>query len=180
MNGLYGDRMGWEYFFDFNFLSMEEKTELNERVVLNAHNKEEYPPKHSAEHLLNGMMVRKYGCGRAFSGHVERKKTKLDYRLDKPLSAEEIKGIEDYMNGVIREDVEVTEEFVRLDEVGSRFDMSRLPENASEFVRVVRIGDYDECLCAGLHVRSTSEIGVFRISSTRWQDGVQRIVFKLS
>ena len=60
-----------------------------------------------------------------------------------------------------------------------RFDMSRLPEGASDTVRVVRIGDYDQCLCAGTHVSHTSEIGTFRITSTRFNDGVQRIVFKL-
>lgn len=61
----------------------------------------------------------------------------------------------------------------------TRFDMSRLPDNATDTVRVVHIGDYDQCLCAGLHVNRTSEIGRFRISSSRYQDGVQRIVFKL-
>lgn len=57
--------------------------------------------------------------------------------------------------------------------------MSRLPENASETVRIIKVGDYDEYLCAGTHVKRTSEIGIFRITSTRYQDGVQRIVFKL-
>ncbi len=59
------------------------------------------------------------------------------------------------------------------------FDMSRLPEEATDTVRVVSIGDYDRCLCAGTHVKRTGEIGHFRITSSRWQDGVQRIVFKL-
>ena len=57
--------------------------------------------------------------------------------------------------------------------------MTRLPEGASETLRVVHVGDYDECLCAGTHVGRTSEIGVFRITSSRHADGVQRIVFKL-
>lgn len=57
--------------------------------------------------------------------------------------------------------------------------MSHLPEEASDTVRKVRIGDYDQCLCVGTHVGYTSKIGTFRITSTRFQDGVQRIVFKL-
>ena len=77
------------------------------------------------------------------------------------------------------EDVSVTEEFLTQAEAMGRFDMSRLPEGASDTVRAVRVGDYDQCLCAGTHVGHTSEIGEFRITSTRWQDGVQRIVFKL-
>ncbi len=147
--------------------------------ILNEHNKQEYPPMHTAEHLVNGEIARRYGCGRAFSAHIERKKSKLDYHMDCPLTDEELHSLEDYINGIVAEDVEVTEEFVTQAEAMKRFDMSRLPEEASDTVRVVRVGDYDECLCAGTHVRRTSEIGQFRISSSRYQDGVQRIVFKL-
>ena len=147
--------------------------------TLNEHNKQEYPLMHTAEHLLNGEIARRYGCGRAFSAHIERKKSKLDYHMDRALTPEEIKSLEDYVNGIVSEDVPVTEEFITQAAAMDRFDMSRLPEGASDTVRVVRIGDYDQCLCAGTHVARTSEIGMFRITSTRFQDGVQRIVFKL-
>lgn len=150
-----------------------------ENPILNEHNKQEYPPMHSAEHLLNGEMARRYGCGRAFSAHIERKKSKLDYRLPKALTDDEIKSLEDYVNEAVKSNAEVTEEFITQAEAISRFDMSRLPEGASDTVRVVRIGDYDQCLCAGSHVKRTGEIGAFRITSARWHDGVQRIVFKL-
>lgn len=153
--------------------------EENTTPLLNEHNKQEYPPMHTAEHLLNGEIARRYKCGRAFSSHIERKKSKLDYHLPVALTDEEIKSLEDYINGIIKDDVEVTEEFLSQDEAMKRLDMSRLPENASEIVRVIKVGEYDECLCAGTHVKKTSEIGNFRITSTRYQDGVQRIVFKL-
>jgi alanyl-tRNA synthetase len=149
-------------------------------VKLNEHNKQEYPPMHTAEHLLNGEMARRYGCGRAFSAHIERKKSKLDYHLERALSDDELRSLEAYVNGVIAADVAVTEEYISQAEAMKRFDMSRLPEDASETVRVVHVGDYDECLCAGTHVSRTSEIGELRISSSRYQDGVQRLVFKLS
>lgn len=150
-----------------------------EAAELNAHNKQEYPPMHTAEHIVNGEMDRRYGCGRAFSAHVERKKTKLDYHLPKALTPEELASLEEYVNRVIDADVEVTEEFTTQAEAMARFDLSRLPEDASETVRVIHVGEYDQCLCAGTHVARTSEIGRFRISSSRYQDGVQRIVFKL-
>lgn len=134
---------------------------------------------HSAEHLLNGEMARRFGCGRAFSAHIERKKSKLDYHMSKAMTDEEIRSIEAYVNGAIDADVAVTEEFISQEEAKSRFDMSRLPEGASDTVRVVHIGDYDQCLCAGSHVSHTAEIGRFRITSSRYQDGVQRLVFKL-
>ncbi len=151
-----------------------------EPTALNSHNKEEYPPMHSAEHLLNGEIARRFGCGRAFSAHVERKKSKLDYHLAQPLSSQEIEDLEKYINDIVAEDVAVTEEFIAKEEAMRRFDLTRLPEDASETLRVVNIGPYDSCLCAGSHVERTSEIGEFRITSTRWDDGVQRVVFKLS
>lgn len=147
--------------------------------ILNEHNKKEYPPMHTAEHLVNGYIAEHFGCGRAFSAHVERKKSKLDYRMERPMTPEELKSLEDYVNDVIESNVEVTEEYLTQVEAMKRFDMSRLPEGASETVRVIRIGDYDQCLCAGDHVSRTSEIGHFYISSSRYQDGIQRIVFKL-
>lgn len=150
-----------------------------ETPQINDHNKQEYPPMHTAEHLLNGVMARRYGQGRAFSAHIERKKSKLDYHLPQPLTPEEIKSLEDYINDIVGKNVAVTEEYISQAEAMDRFDMSRLPDGASDTLRVIRIGDYDQCLCAGSHVASTGEIGEFRITSTRYSDGVQRIVFKL-
>lgn len=150
-----------------------------EEPGINSHNKEEFPPMHTAEHILNGTMARTYGCGRAFSAHIERKKSKCDYHLPKALTQEEIESIEAKVNEVIGKDMEVWMEFATQEEVSARFDMERLPGNASEKVRIVHVGDYDECLCVGTHVEHTAEIGNFRISSARFQDGVQRLVFRL-
>lgn len=150
-----------------------------EAPILNEHNKQEFPPMHTAEHLLNGEMARRYGYGRAFSAHIERKKSKLDYHLPKALTQDDLKSLEDYINDIVKEDIEVTEEFITQTEAIDRFDMSRLPAGASETVRVIHIGNYDECLCAGTHVKRTGEIEVFRITSSRYEEGVQRIVFKL-
>lgn len=148
-------------------------------VVFNAHNKEEFPPAHTAEHILNGTMDRLYHCGRAFSSHVERKKSKLDYHLPIPLTSQQIADLELRVNEVINRNLEVWSEVALKSDVSNRFDLSRLPQDASETVRIVHVGDYDECLCVGLHVKTTSEIGRFRISSSRWQEGVQRLVFRL-
>lgn len=148
-------------------------------MELNEHNKQEFAPMHTAEHILNGTMVKLIGCRRADNAHIERKKSKCDYVLPEPLSQEQISVIERKVNEVIDADVPVTVEYVSLQDVRELFDMERLPENVSDTVRIVRIGSYDECLCVGSHVEHTSQIGKFRISSTRYLDGVQRIVFRL-
>ena len=85
---------------------------METQPIINGHNKQEYPPMHTAEHLLNGLMARKYGCGRAFSAHVERKKSKLDLHLDRQLSVEELADIEHEINDIISQDIPVTIDYI--------------------------------------------------------------------
>ena len=137
-------------------------------------------PMHTCEHIVNRTMVNIFGCGRAVSAHIERKKSKLDFALPKAPSVEDIENIEKTVNEVIARHLPVTTEFITQEEAVGRFDLKRLPDNASDTVRSVRVGDYEECLCIGLHVTNTSEIGTFRIISSDYKDGIFRIRFKLA
>lgn len=152
---------------------------MEQQPQLNEHNKQEYPPMHTCEHIVNRTMVNLFHCGRAVSAHIERKKSKLDFALPACPSEEEVRKIEDVVNQVIGQNLPVETEFITQAEAVGRFDLKRLPENASETVRVVKVGDYDECLCIGLHVANTSEIGTFKIISYDYKDGIFRMRFKL-
>lgn len=146
---------------------------------LNEHNKEEYPPMHTTEHIVNQTMVRLFGCGRAVSAHIEKKKSKLDFKLSQPPTEEQIQQIEICVNRIIQEHLPVTTQYITQAEARDRFDLGCLPQNASETVRVVKVGDYDECLCIGRHVENTAEIGTFKIISHDYNDGILRLRFKL-
>lgn len=149
--------------------------------ILNDHNKEEFPPAHTAEHLLNQTMIRLFGCGRSFNAHVERKKSKMSFRMDRKPDRKEEKLIETRMNELIAEDLPVTFEFVTRDNLPEGVTLDRLPDDASETIRLVRIGDYDVCPCIGKHVRSTAQIGRFELLGTNWdeQEHSFRIRFKI-
>jgi Ser-tRNA(Ala) deacylase AlaX len=84
------------------------------------------------------------------------------------------------VNQIIQSNLEVKEEFLSREEAGKQFDLARLPEQAGETVRIIRIGDYDACPCIGAHVRRTGEIGSFRITTTSYEDGVLKVRFRLS
>jgi misacylated tRNA(Ala) deacylase len=142
-------------------------------------NKHYNPQMHSAEHILNQTMVRMFNCGRSFSNHIEKKKSKCDYRFDRNITEEEINLINQKVNEVIQQDLNVVEEFYQKDEAIKLFNLSRLPDDAGDKVRVIKIGEYDACPCSGLHVTSTKEIGSFNIFSSDFKDGVLRIRFKL-
>ena len=154
---------------------------MNEEIILNEHNKEEFPPAHTAEHLLNQTMIRLFGCGRSYNAHVERKKSKMSFYLDHKPSRQEEREIERRMNELIAEDLPVTFEFVTRDTLPEGIELSRLPGDASETIRLVRIGDYDVCPCIGKHVRSTSQIGRFEMLGTNWDEHEHsfRVRFKI-
>ena len=153
---------------------------MEQQPQLNTHNKEEFPPAQSAEHILNQTMVRMFGCQRSRHTHIERKKSKLDYPLPSCPTPEQIAEIERKVNEVIAQNLPVTMEYMPQKEALQLFDLGKLPEDASETLRIVRIGEYDACPCLGIHVTNTSEIGTFRISSTRYENGMFRIVFRLN
>ena len=163
-----------------NALSLlENQLNMEKPLKFNSHNKEEFPPMHTTEHIVNRTMINLFNCGRSVEAHIERKKSKLDFALkEKPTDAQ-IQQIEDRVNEVIGRNLPVTMEYVTQEKAVSRFNMERLPENASENVRVVHIGDYDECLCIGKHVENTSEIGIFKIISYSYENGILRLRFKL-
>ena len=134
--------------------------------TFNAHNKEEFPPAHTAEHLLNQLMVRMFGTERSKNAHIERKKSKMTFVLEQKPTRKDEKAIADEMNRLI-------------DPEG--VTLERLPENASEKIRLVRIGDYDVCPCIGKHVRSTRQIGKFELLGTNWDEHAHlfRVRFKV-
>ncbi len=148
-------------------------------MELNDHNKQEHPPMHTTEHILNQTMVRMFGCPRSRNTHIERKKSKADYFLSQAPTDVQVKEIEDKVNEIIGRNLSVTEEFMPILEASKIVDLSKLPEDVSQVLRIVRVGDYDVCACIGSHVQNTSEIGRFEIISHDFADGRWRVRFKL-
>lgn len=145
---------------------------MQQEPILNEHNKEEFPPAHTAEHLLNQLMIRLFGTQRSNNAHVERKKSKITYKLDHKPTRKEEKEIETEMNRLIALNMPVSYEFTDRDHLPEGVDADRLPANASEAIRLVRIGK---------HVRSTAQIGRFELLGTNWNEEKRefRVRFKI-
>ncbi|MDK7762767.1 hypothetical protein QP580_04785 [Prevotella bivia] len=69
---------------------------------------------------------------------------------------------------LIEEDMPVTYKVVDRDHIPEGIDLTRLPEDVSKMLRIVRIGDYDICPCLGKHVKSTAQIGKFELLGTNY------------
>ncbi|MDH6356431.1 hypothetical protein [Parabacteroides sp. PF5-9] len=147
---------------------------------VNLPQKDYYAPMHTAEHILNQTMVRMFGCPRSKNAHIERKKSKCDYLLTDSPTPEQMTEIEHRVNAIIDQHLPVTVEFMPKEKAGEIVDLSKLPEDASETLRIVHVGDYDVCACIGVHVENTSEIGHFKILSYDYTDGRLRLRFKLT
>lgn len=110
-------------------------------------------------------MVNMFGCPRSWNAHIERKKSKCDYILDACPTDEQVASIEAKVNYVIKAAMPVTIEFMSRAEAARRVDLSKLPEDASDTLRIVRIGGYDD-----LHDRAEnlySDFGIQRYLDRR-------------
>lgn len=134
-----------------------------------------YEPSHSTEHILNQTMIRMFGCPRSNNAHIERRKSKCDYELAQTPSQEQITEIENRVNEVISQHLPVWEEFMDREEAAKIVDLSKLPERATEQLRIIHVGDYDACPCIGQHVKNTSEIGRFEILTNSFENGRWRV-----
>ncbi|MDD4731619.1 MAG: hypothetical protein PHX58_06770 [Desulfovibrio sp.] len=137
------------------------------------------PRMHTAEHVLNQAMVRTLGCARCFSAHINRKKSKCDYRFHRDLQEGEVRALQELINAQLRRGLEVREEYLDRGTAGTCFGLERLPADAGDRIRIVRVGDFDACPCIGPHVKNTLEVGRFLLISHDFTDGVLRLRFKL-
>jgi Ser-tRNA(Ala) deacylase AlaX len=105
----------------------------------------------------------------------------MSFHLNNKPSRQEEKEIEREMLRLISEDLPVTFEYVSRDELPKGISLDRLPSDASDTLRLVRIGDFDVCPCIGKHVRSTSQIGRFEMLGTNWDEHERsfRVRFKI-
>ena len=152
---------------------------METQPVINPHNKEEYPPMHTCEHILNATMVRLFGCPRSRNAHIERRKSKCDYLLAAAPTPEQVVAIERTVNEVIARKLGVTIDYLSHEAAARYVDLSKLPEGVSDTLRIVRVGDYDACACAGAHVGNTAEIGRFEILSHDFADGRWRVRWRV-
>ncbi len=138
------------------------------------------PSMHTAEHILNQTMDRLFACGRCFSAHVNPDKAKCDYHFDRDLTEAEAQDVQSRVNAVIAADLPVMAGQMPRSEAEELFNLTRLPEEAADTLRIIRIGDYDACPCIGEHAERTGELGVFRLTTHSFENGVLRLRFKLS
>jgi misacylated tRNA(Ala) deacylase len=138
------------------------------------------PQMHTAEHVLNQVMITHFGTNRCVGMHLEKKKSKCDFVFDRPLLPNDEQTIENAVNDVLKQGLTVFDKTVARHEAEQLVSLEKLPDDSGETVRLVMVGTYDTCACIGNHVENTLEVGEFKIISTSFEEGILRIRFKLN
>ncbi|MDG0817047.1 alanine--tRNA ligase [Bdellovibrio svalbardensis] len=132
---------------------------------------------HSATHLLHTALRKVLGVHVTQAGSlVDSQKTRFDFTHNKPLSSEEIKKIEDLVNEQIARSLEVKTETMPHKLAIEKGAMALFGEKYANDVRVLTMGDFSCELCGGTHVKNTSSIRLFKITSESGvSSGVRRV-----
>ncbi|MFD2633275.1 alanine--tRNA ligase [Idiomarina piscisalsi] len=153
--------------------------QLNDSVKaeIDAERRENIKRNHSATHLVHAALRNLLGDHVTQKGSlVEADKMRFDFSHFEPVSAEQIAQIEREVNAQIRANLSLETQLMDIEEAKAAGAMALFGEKYDEQVRVVRMGDFSMELCGGTHVRSTGDIGLFRITSESGiASGVRRI-----
>jgi len=138
---------------------------------------------HSAQHLLSGIILDKFGAS-TVGNQIHEDYSRMDFHPIR-FTEEMIKKVEEEFNKAVKEEKEIKIYFTSREGVLKGIDEKRrrlfdsLPEFIKE-IRVVEIVDWDKCPCAGTHVGNTREIGLIKIIKRETKGNERdRIVFEL-
>lgn len=133
---------------------------------------------HTATHLLNQALriVLKNPNIHQRGSNITSERARFDFAFDRKLTSEEIKKVEDLVNETIQKNLDVVCEEISIEEARKKGAQGVFDSKYGEKVKVYSIGDFSIEICAGPHVKNTSELGTFKILKEEASSaGVRRI-----
>lgn len=122
---------------------------------------------HTASHLISNILYKKADA-KITGNQIEMDKTRMDFSMQ-DYSPEKLRAFVDEANSIIEKDLPITIDYMSRDEVLGKPELARLaiglPKNIKEF-RIVRIGDIDEQVDGGTHIKHLNEIGKIEVTKT--------------
>jgi alanyl-tRNA synthetase len=121
---------------------------------------------HTATHLLHAALRERLGTHVRQAGSAVRPdKLRFDFTHGQGLGGEDLRAVEDRVNGWIKASRPVRWLEMERAEAERLGAMALFGEKYGEWVRMVEVDDVSRELCGGTHVANTAEVGIFKIVS---------------
>ncbi len=133
---------------------------------------------HTATHLLLAALRKVLNDDNIVQkgSNITPERLRLDFNFPRKLTPEELKKVEELVNEQIQKSLEVKREEMTVEEAKKQGALGVFDEKYGDVVSVYTIGDFSKEICAGPHVKNTSELGHFRIKKEESSSaGVRRI-----
>ena len=142
-----------------------------------ADNKEATTKLHTATHLLHAALKKVYSPEVNQKGsNITEERLRFDFNLPQPMTAEEIKQVEDLVNDVIKQNIPVVMQEISLEEAKEQGFTGLFESKYGERVKTYTIGDFSKEICGGPHAAATGELGTFKITKEQsCGSGIRRI-----
>jgi alanyl-tRNA synthetase len=150
---------------------------LHVQAVVLSEERHDTERNHTATHLLHAALRKVLGTHVLQRGSlVAPDRLRFDFSHPRPMTAEEIRAVEDEVNLRILQDHPIRIDFTSYQEAVAKGAMALFGEKYGDVVRMISIPGVSAELCGGTHVRHTAEIGLFRIvQETGVASGVRRV-----
>ena len=132
---------------------------------------------HTAAHLMLAGLRKVLGDSVYQRGsNITAERLRFDFNLDRPMTDDEKKAVEEYVNEAISNKVDVICKEMSLDEARKTGATGIFDNKYGEVVKVYEIAGYSKEICGGPHAQNTGELGVFKIAKEQSSSaGVRRI-----
>ena len=142
-----------------------------------ADNKEATTKLHTATHLLHAALKKVYSAEVNQKGsNITEERLRFDFNLPQPMTAEEIKQVEDLVNDVIKQNLPVVMQEISLEEAKEQGFTGLFESKYGERVKTYTIGEFSKEICGGPHAATTGELGTFKIAKEQsCGSGLRRI-----
>ena len=132
---------------------------------------------HTATHLLHAALKKVFSEEVNQKGsNITEERLRFDFNFPRPMTAEEIKAVEDMVNEVIKADLPVVMRELSLEEAKEEGFTGLFESKYGERVKTYTVGDFSKEICGGPHAEKTGELGHFKIAKEQsCASGIRRI-----
>lgn len=172
INGIDVDYVYKENRETFHVINEKPAKEKNLVCEINWDRRYDFMQQHTGQHLLSAVFKNKYNL-KTVGFKLSKESLRID--LNKQISKEKIKEVEEIVNNYIYKNIKISTLYPKNDTLNN-LDLRKEP-TVDKNIRVIKIGNIDYSPCGGTHLKSTGELGIIKIISTENYKGGLRINF---